>query len=189
MIVFVYDGNPGHIWQRLLGDHVLLHRAGDRLEGGTPINGDILVCHRVQHESIRNRLRTLADAGVIVIEVGQDTAPSSPAEGNYYRRAKGVAVTDPHFTSCFQFFRDQLRLTGRNPGWHLLEGPPAPDAVFAYHLLDLFLRNDPKSTVMLPALRAAAIAEAQVIAGTNTIAPLEDIDEATQRRTFLLACS
>jgi hypothetical protein len=186
-MIFVYDGNPGHEWQSLLGDHVVLERSGNQLEGGNPEEGDILVCHRVQSESVERQLRSFADAGVIVVEVGADTAETRPAEGNYYRRAKGVAVIDAHFTTCFRFFREQLQRPGM-PAWQLLEGPPPPDALLAYHLLDL-LRGDNAADRAREALVDDARKEAQTIAAAEGIPTLAAIDDPVQRREFLRTCS
>lgn len=193
-MLFVYDGNPGHEWQDLLGDHVALETRGDRLAGGSPRPGDVVVCHRVQSEAIGRQLRAFARAGVFVVEIGSDTAPEEPAEGNYYRRARGVSATDTHFRACFAHFAHRLAATG-NPEWPLLEGPPAPDALLACHLLALLV-DDPEARKARDELRQAALEEATTIVDSTGIpwdasqpsrAPeRRDLDDIAKVRDFLV---
>lgn len=187
MNIFVYDGNPGRDWQKMLGTYVPLERAGKCIEGGNPIAGDVVVCHRVQHESIASALLAFAGKGVFVIEVGGDSARQVPPNGNYYRRAKAVSIFDHHFKACFRFFREHLEKTG-TPAWRLLEGPPPPDALLAYHLLDL-LPDDEVAVEARRRLAEIAANEVRGIAEATGIPPMVKLDNSEQRRAFLLACS
>lgn len=187
MLVFVCDGNPGHEWQKLLGDHVRLYQRGNNLvrdpAGNLPVLGDILISHRIQDPVIRQRLEGFSVAGVVVVEVGTDSSESKLPASNYYRRARGVTKVDPHFAACFGCFREDLASRGY-PTWALLEGPPPPDALLAYHLLGL-LQGDPDAATERRRLAEYATKEARTMAEATGIDSLDNLDDAEARRRFL----
>lgn len=192
MKVFLYDGNPGqHEWDELLGERTELQWDGENLcsEGERPLPGagDTLICHRVQLEEIECQIKNYAANGIFVVEIGGDTRKLGQPIGNYYRRARGVGRTDHHFRACFRFFLERLEAMS-TPEWHLLEGPPPPDALLAYHLLAL-LPDDHAAIEARQELAATAIAEAQSIAEATGTPALAQLEDAQERRTFLKQCS
>jgi hypothetical protein len=190
MSLFVYDGSSGtHAWSDLLGGgrFTNLERQGDALVGGEPTAGDVIVCHRVESPAVARRLQELAACGVVVVEIGTDGAAETTPQGNYYRRARGVGMTDPHFKACFAHFTHVFSSTGK-PDWQLLEGPPPPDALLAYHLLGL-RRDDEEASTRRQALRVEALQEARTIAAVGDMSFEEaDIDDPAKVRDLLKGC-
>jgi hypothetical protein len=195
--VFVLDldssGDTRRHWNEILDSHreCTWYAPLDADRSGRvdprPTEGAVLVCHQWD-EAVLNAVKDLAKQGVVVVLVSLASDKGQQLAPGIYRRGRSVGrPTDPHFKVCFQWFIGNLE-ANNTPDWKLLEGPPPPDAMFAYHLLDLFLKDDPEAEDARRALRATAIAEAQAIAGATPIPPLEKIDHAAQRRVFLRAC-
>ena len=94
---------------------------------------------------------------------------------------------DHHFKACFAYFVKRLQQTGE-PEWQLLEGPPAPDALLAYHLLGL-LQEDGEAAEKRNVLRAEAELEARTIKeATGGTADALDLEKAEDVRAFLRKC-
>lgn len=193
MRVYVFDSEirDGHRrkWSELVGDHVTLKWKARGLAGGEPSRGDIVVCHRVETYA-QAVIEDLARNGVFIIHVsGYDSVSQKAESDNVYRRARRVTTSpnDMHFSACFKFFRMSLQEHG-SPDWRLLEGPPPPDALLAYHLLCL-LPGDSAAEAICNQLSNLALAEAGAIATLNPNAePLDDLDDPVKRRAFVLAC-
>ena len=195
MALFIYDGNPGHDWEAMVGEHALLVELGDGLAGGAPVVDDVLLCHRIAIPAIESQIQSWASAGVVVIEVSSNKGTREPPRDTYYRRAKEVGANNAHFAACFRNFVRNLK-QGTPPPWHLLEGPPAPDALFAYHLLSILPDDDVAARKKRDELCTAAWDEVAAIRAayvpkecTNATLPeFDKIDNAEQRREFLKAC-
>src|SRR5574337_276451 len=103
-----------------------------------PESGSLLVCHQLVDDDKPVVAELLAE-GVYVLRVSRSNGKGLLDDGSY-ERIRPVQTSDTAFNSCFRRFREDLEAIGR-PDWSILEGPPAPDALLAYHLLDL-LRGD-----------------------------------------------
>ena len=188
--IYVCDSERGSArrrpWQNLVGAHVDLYWDGSQPSGGTPTQGDIIVCHGPREE-LKSWLETLSQNGVFVINVRQNDVPRVAPVGNCYTRAKGVGnPIDIQFAACFSYFVTCLEESGIID-WELLEGPPPPDALLAYHLLDILA--DPMAVDAREALAGVANAEAHAIASaSNGIQPLRNLNDPAERRQFLRMC-
>lgn len=191
--VFVHDFEIGYEssrdWQELLGNHTVLSWDGVQLAGGDPAPGDVIVSHR-EPSDVRAVFETLAKNGSFIIYVRQHDIREGGPQGKTYKRKKGVGKrTDPHFAACFNFFLRRLHDSGQ-ADWELLEGPPPPDALLAYHLLGLLPAADKDASALREALVETAKAEVQAITKVNpSIPPLASFDDPNQRREFLRMCS
>lgn len=155
-----------------------------RLADG-PKPGDVLVFHEEELAEVV----ALSRQGVRVIAVnqGEDSRGLGP-DGIYYRKrgvAKPTVGYDTQFAACFANFL--IRLDEGLLDWALLEGPPAPDAMLAYHLLGL-LRDRDQADSERAARRRQATEEAGMImsahSGGGKIAPL-NMDDAEAVARFL----
>lgn len=100
-----------------------------------------------------------------------------------YQLGRAVGYGDESaFLACFTLFK--AHLAAGHLDWSLLEGPPAPDALLAHHLLRLLPLGE--VTAMRDSLAAQAEVEARVIAAAipNAKAPL--LTDPADVRDFLV---
>lgn len=156
-----------------------------------PASGAVLVCHQLD-DGDRPVVDELLRDGVFVLRVSRTPGDGLLKDGSYARK-KVVQTADASFATCLRRFVDDLKETGR-PNWLLIEGPPPPDALLAYHLLAL-LAGDPDADKEREALRPKALREAEDIAtilGLGSEKGLTDFEDpekgAERRRAFLREC-
>ena len=191
---YFLDLKGGRLWARMFRSITeVIWNPGETGARGEvaprPRPGEVLVFHE-QEGPIGAEVRELAAQGVLVIAVSLGGGDGAEITDGYYRRRRGVdKPTDAHFEACFSRFIEHLEQTGA-PDWRLLEGPPAPDALLAYHLLAI-LTGDPEADRELKAVRAKAVGQAEAIAtimGLDPAKHLGDIDKPEKRREFLREC-
>jgi hypothetical protein len=185
MNIFIYDTGTGRAWEVMFPEAVLLESPErGALSGGVPVNGDLLICHRPDEE--RHRLEEYAAVGVLVIEIAGHERDRRQPVGTFYQRARAVADgVDPKFQACVRNFQQSLEgLDG--PNWSLLEGPPQPKNLLAYHLA---CARGAADTAQRVALKERAVLEANAIADAMNRRRLEDIDDAAKRLEFIRECS
>jgi hypothetical protein len=153
-----------------------------------PVAGSVVVCHRLSDGAFA-RIVQLADGGVVTIVVSGSHGTGTEGPTNLYRRHAPVGLgCDNRFSGLFARFRSALE-NDELLDWKLIEYPPPPDALFAYHLLSLLPSADVATGAALQAICKEAIDEAETIAGATGATELGNIHDAERRREFLRKCS
>lgn len=185
--IFVLDTKPNpRRWDQILPSGARRCSVSGSTISPRPQPGDVLVFH--EDSGASGAVWMLASTGVLVVAINEGGGAGKEQPSGFYSRRRGVGrPTDNHFRVCFAQFWQRLEETN-TLDWQLLEGPPPPDALLAYHLLDL-LRGDDAADRAREALADAAREEAQTIAAVEGIQPLAAIGDPVQRREFLRRCS
>lgn len=166
MAVYVLDTAGGRDWPQVVPESLQLDVVRGELDP-EPQPGDVIVFHE-EGGALLTTVQGLAQRGVQVVAVNEGGGEGEEVSPGFYRRRRGVGKpVDAHFRSCFVHFFKQLKATGQS-NWALLEGPPAPDALIAYHLLGL-LPEDAEAMAARRQLVGAALEEGKVIAEANEL--------------------
>lgn len=188
MRIFVLDAKAGRDWANLApGSTEVLVRGNTLMPVPSP--GDVLIFHEERGSTLEAIAENLAATGVCVIAVSRGGGDGSVTKGIYRRRRGVEKPTDEHFRVCFGQFVEQFGAAG-SPTWSLLEGPPAADALLAYHLLGL-LADDAAAQSEREVLRGIALRESRTIAIANGLVELKDadLDDPERVRRFLRGCA
>lgn len=170
---FVWDFERCHVSSSLRGDSIC-PRVPD---------GEILVCHDLS-QSAAKLVHACAKRGVLVIIVNAGGGQGWSNDGLIYHRKLPVSKPVDHaFGVCLAAFARHLA-EKKQADWTLLEGPPAPAALMAYHLLGLLEGDDRPKDLEQTALEEAK-AEVTEIARATSIEPIKDLHDREQRRQFL----
>ena len=153
----------------------------------TPAACSVVVCHRLSDGAFGGISR-LASGGVFAVIVAGSHGTGREDPPNLYHRGAPVGLgCDNRFAVLFARFCTALESNG-TPAWNLVEAPPPPDALLAYHLLSL-MPEDASARATREALRVSAIVEADAIAEASDSPKLGNIDDAGKRREFLRTCT
>jgi hypothetical protein len=187
--VFLVDCKGGRTWEDILiagfTESRLVSPTCGRINPA-PEAGDVLVFHE-ELGTLKKAVEEMGKKGVWVVAVSEDGGDDADGSTGYYQRKRGVEKpTDDHFKACFRHFVERLKVTGK-PEWQLLEGPPAPDALLAYHLLRLLPDEDNEIKEARKELRAPALDEAKTIADAAEFLGWteSDIDDREKLHDFL----
>lgn len=166
MTLFVLDDKGGRTWQAIAPQAKELLVDDKRVVGTVP-SGDVVIFHE-ESGTLAAQAKDFAKHGAIVIAVNLAGGDGKEQIKGYYQRKRGVdKPVDPHFSACLRSFITHLERAAE-PDWSLIEGPPAPDALLAYHLLGM-LPDDADAVSARRDLLGAALEEGRVIAEANEL--------------------